>query len=264
MTLQIPPPAEHRGYPYLPSFWDYYTQLPGIYHRFALSTDAAVEMLHRFRPLTGLRVLDVAAGTGRSAFAMAKHAAHVTGVEPEALMRDYAIARLRERGLANVEFLEGSTHEMPPLEPTDDLATSFHGPPFLADADDNVNRRELRELIRVLRNHLCPDGAIAFVMAIPRWRHQYLREAGISGYPSYDPERRIESALFEEGFTATDALLRLDFGTLDEALATYGYIYGPDAIDWLLARQSPVIEWGNRVYLLSRLSRTGRRLRTKD
>lgn len=55
MTSAIPPVVEHRGYPYLPNFWDYYTQLPDLYHRFALSTDAGVEMLHQLRPLTGVR-----------------------------------------------------------------------------------------------------------------------------------------------------------------------------------------------------------------
>jgi hypothetical protein len=88
------------------------------------------------------------------------------------------------------------------------------------------------------------------VWAISGWEHPYLdlAPAGTSR-PAYDPARRAESLLTAEGFTLSDELLELDYGSLEEALATYGFIYGPYAIDWLLERQSSVVYFGNRVYL---------------
>lgn len=248
----LPPVAEHRGYPYLPRFWEYYTRLPEIYDRFALSTDAGVEMLHSLYPLDGLRVLDVAAGTGRSAFAMAKHAAHVVGVEPSASMRHVAIARMGERRVPNVEFLEGSTNDMPALEPAFDLVTSFHGVPFFNAAQDAENRAEVLGLVTMVRRYLRPGASIAFVTATSGWLHEFMGNAP-EGTPIFarDANGRMEAAMADFGFRWTDALLQVDFGSLDEALATYGFIYGPAAIDWLLARRSPVVEWGNRVYLLA-------------
>lgn len=253
LSSQPPPPPirTHRGYPYLPDFWEYYTRLPAIYDRFALSTDLGARHLRRDYDFTGKDVLDVAAGTGRSAFAMARVARRVVGVEPELGMRGFALERLARAGIHNVEFLDGSTSAMPPLSPQSfDLATSFHGPPFFTYADDAADRQRFAQLLSTLSRYVRRDGAIAFVMATPGWRHPYLESApaDLPG-PSYDPHRRMEAALVESGFTFTDALLEVDYGTLDEALATYGYIYGPHAIDWLLARQSATVPWGNRVYL---------------
>ena len=69
----VPEPLYHRGYPYLPDFWEYYRWQSEVYDRFAISTDAAIDFLDSVIPLAGLRVLDVASGTGRSACAMAAH-----------------------------------------------------------------------------------------------------------------------------------------------------------------------------------------------
>ena len=82
--------------------------------------------------------------------------------------------------------------------------------------------------------------------------HEFMGNAP-EGTPIFarDANGRMEAAMADFGFRWTDALLQVDFGSLDEALATYGFIYGPAAIDWLLARRSPVVEWGNRVYLLA-------------
>jgi hypothetical protein len=50
------------------------------------------------------------------------------------------------------------------------------------------------------------------------------------------------------GFTFDDELLEFDYRSLEEALATYGFIYGPPAIDWLLERDSSVVYFGSRIY----------------
>jgi SAM-dependent methyltransferase len=252
VSHHLPPPTaypRHRGFEYLPDFWDYYTWLPELYHRFAISSDAGVEQLHRLHSLSGLRVLDVAAGTGRSAFAMARHAAQVVGVEPEHRMRLYSLEKQRELGVTNVQFLEGSTSELPADHHPFDLVTMFHGPPFFT-GDDDANRTYLRGMVDSLRALLQPHGAIAIVWAISGWEHPYLdlAPAGTSR-PAYDPAKRAESLLVGEGFIFSDELLEMDYGSLEEALGTYGFIYGPYAIDWLLERQSSVVYFGNRVYL---------------
>jgi SAM-dependent methyltransferase len=250
MANAVPAALTHRGHPYLPDFWDYYTRLPDVYDRFALSTDGGVHELHSRLDLTGKTVLDVASGTGRSAFAIARRAAAVTGVDPDRVMRAFSLRRLEASQVRNVQFLAGSATDLPGHLGTFDLITGFHGPPFFLRGNDAENRRELAGLLLALARRLRPGGAIAFVMATPGWRHPYLELAPPgTDYPAYDPERRLEAALLDEGFLPSDTLLTIDYGSLEEALATYGFIYGPYAIDWLLARNQSTVYFGNRIYL---------------
>jgi SAM-dependent methyltransferase len=250
-TGLLPLVRHHRGYPYLPDFWEHYTKLPAIYHRFAISTDAGVGHLQDLHDLSGKRVLDVAAGTGRSALAMARFAKSVVAVEPDPEMYVTALSKQRELAIENVQLMQGSTQSMPPLaHHAVDIVTSFHGPPFFLSESDDENSRNLDALLHAMSQFVAHGGLLAFVMAIPEWRHAFLQNLphGTPG-PMYDPGRRMEAALLDEGFRFSDATLDVDYGTLEEALATYGFIYGPLAVDWLLATRSAVVPWGNRIYL---------------
>ena len=240
-------PAVHRGHPYFTGyFWDHYTEHPDVYDGFALSTDAGMTALAGMRDLSGISVLDVASGTGRSAFAaVAAGARLVVGVEPDARMRQFAERRRAELQAENVTFLEGATYAMPELAAGSfDLVTAFHGPPF--------RPRDIPEFVGVLAQLLSPGGAIAIQWTTPQWRHEYHRTGppGTEG-PISDPNRRMEAAFVEAGFTYEDELVYADHGSLENALATYGFIYGPAAIDWLLDGRHSRVPWSLRTYLLT-------------
>lgn len=106
--------------------------------------------------LTGSeRVLDVATGTGHTALAAAKHAAHVTGLDltPEMLAEARRLAA--DRGLEpKVDWVEGDAHALPFTDHQFDVVTVRRAPHHFADA-----RRALAEMGRVVK----PGGLLGFV-----------------------------------------------------------------------------------------------------
>ena len=50
------------------------------------------------------------------------------------------------------------------------------------------------------------------------------------------------------GFTYRDIEIEEDYGSVEEAVATYGFIYGRTAIDHLIARHQSSIRWKPSLY----------------
>jgi hypothetical protein len=51
----------------------------------------------------------------------------------------------------------------------------------------------------------------------------------------------------EHGFAQDDVAVEIDYGSVEEAIATYGFIYGEPAIDYLLGRGTSKINWSLRL-----------------
>jgi SAM-dependent methyltransferase len=244
------PTETYRGHPTLRMDWErFYKEFPDRYHRFALSTDLVVEAMHRIFGFGGARVLDVASGTGRSTFAIARWAAHVVGVEPWAEMRNEAIRRQAGLGVTNVEFLEGGTEALPPAPPRSfDRAVSVYGAPFYYYGSPEENRRRTELLLARLEALLRPSGVVAFGSTSPTWRRIENQDAGFvfeRGALSPDGDDRELPPL---GFAHDDVLVEQDYGSVEEALATYGFIYGERAIDYILDRNTHRIPIGLRLF----------------
>jgi ubiquinone/menaquinone biosynthesis C-methylase UbiE len=97
-------------------------------------------------PQPDWHVLDVATGTGHTAFAIAPYVAQVvaTDITPEMLAE---ARKLRaEYGFTNVEFRVADVHHLPFENAAFDLVTSRRAPHHFSDI-----RRALREMRRVLR-----------------------------------------------------------------------------------------------------------------
>jgi SAM-dependent methyltransferase len=112
-----------------------------------------VEHWHRYhfaaRWARGKRVLDVACGEGYGTALLARHAAHVTGVDlaPEAI----AHARATYAGLGNAEFVAASCTQMPLADASFDAVVSF-------ETLEHIPAQEefLAEVARVLK----PEGVL--------------------------------------------------------------------------------------------------------
>src|SRR5205807_2019213 len=90
-------------------------------------------------------VLDVATGTGNTAFAMAPHVARVVGLDLTPEMLDQARRLAAERGVANVEWVVGDAQQLPFPDASFDLYTVRAAPHHFPDLD-----LALREAYRVL------------------------------------------------------------------------------------------------------------------
>ncbi len=98
--------------------------------------------------------LDVATGTGNTAFAVSPHVARVVGLDASPKMLDQARQRAEREGCVNASFLEGAAERLPFEDASFTLVTSRHAPHHFRDV-----RAFLREVHRVLK----PGGR--FVLA---------------------------------------------------------------------------------------------------
>src|SRR4051812_22566965 len=118
-------------------------------------TDALVEYAHA---AAGMRVLDLASGTGEPAISLAGRVGpqgHVTALDLSADLLEIAAKRARNRGFTNFATQQADAHALPFLENSFDLATSRFGVMFFRDPE-----LAFRELLRVLR-----PGAQAYFLA---------------------------------------------------------------------------------------------------
>ena len=232
----------HRGFPTpVASFWDSYYEYPELYDRFALSTLRATSIVHQLVDFRSARVLDVASGTGKNAVEHARIARSVVGIEPMPKMREFAIARARSLDVKNVEFRDGTAEDLSAFEDDAfDVAVSMHGAPFPWDTEHAF----VRGCKRVVR----PGGHIVVVGTIPDWRPLHARAA--SAESVQNPQVvQVMDELRRMGFEVRDFVVDIDYGTVPEALETFGFIYGPAAIDYILDNQASRQEWGLRMFL---------------
>lgn len=118
-------------------------------------TDALVEYA---QPAPGMRVLDLASGTGEPAISLALRVGgegHVTALDLSADLLEIAAQRAQARGLNNLAIQQADAHNLPFPADIFDLATSRFGVMFFRDPE-----LALREVLRVLR-----PGARACLLA---------------------------------------------------------------------------------------------------
>ncbi len=229
----------HRGY-WTPadSFWMHYTDLPDLYDRFTLASVEAAHVIHDMLDFRHKQILDVSSETGKNAFEHARIAGSVIGIEPIGPMLAFARARAKALGVTNVEFREGVAEDLSGFASSSfDIAVSMFGAPFPWDTE----HRFLSECERVVRS----GGHMVIVSVTPGWHM-------LHGPVRLPPERDAGAHLPAMGFVVHDVVVSLDFGTVCEALATWGFIFGPQAIDYILDNNSARQEWSLRIYVKKR------------
>lgn len=118
----------------------------------------AQQFISRRKITPGMRVLDVACGTGNLAIPAAKAGAIVTGVDIASNLIEQARERAKREGV-NAQFDEGDAEQLPYPDASFDLVVSMFGAMF-APRPDHV----AAELVRVCR----PGGQIAMANWTPR------------------------------------------------------------------------------------------------
>lgn len=216
----------YRGWATIRGDWDrFYREFPGLYDRFALSTVLVAKEMHKLVDFTGTRVLVLASGTGKDAFEIAQHAGHVIGIEPWIEMRGFAIAKQQRLGVRNIDFVDGIAEDLSRFADGEfDRCISVQGAPFPWS-----NKAFVGGCLRVVR----PSGYVAFGGT------RGSSSAHMRGSTDPSPPPRDNELLTHFGFVRYDVPATLDFGSVEEALATWGFIYGDDAIDYLIDEPAP-------------------------
>src|SRR4051812_15164232 len=217
--------------------WDFlYRDYPEIYDAFSSFPyhPRWVDVVNREFSLAGKTVVDTGSGTGKSSFALAEYAARVIGVEPELAMRSLAEQALADRCLDNVTFLEGSAAAIPLPDASVDLATAI------------TAATDIPEALRVLK----PGGLIVRLEIAPHWYGGELNDVIGLATPELAELNRF---LIEEwGFTSMDFDSLQEYGTTDNIVRTYGFIFGRQAIDHLKQTGQTSIRWRFRIHYRSK------------
>lgn len=119
------------------------------------SARGAEEFVQRLSIVPGMRVLDVACGTGNLAIPAARQGAEVTGIDIAPNLLEQAKQRAHSEGL-NATFEEGDAEQLPYPDGQFDLVMSMFGAMFAPRPD-----RVVSELVRV-----CREGGI---IAMANW-----------------------------------------------------------------------------------------------
>src|SRR6266550_7154300 len=144
----------------MPDVRDSFRNVAANYSRstFHASSVRLQEVLDFARPRPGDLVLDVATGTGNTAFALAPHVRRVVGLDLTREMLGEARRVAAERTIGNVDWVIGDAAHLPFQNDTFDVYVVRAAPHHFADVD-----AFLGEAFRVLK----PDRDAAFVDCAP-------------------------------------------------------------------------------------------------
>ena len=188
----------------MPDVRDSFSRVAANYTRstFHASSERLQEVLDLAQPRQDDLALDVATGTGNTAFALAPYVRRVIGLDLTREMLDQARRIAGERGIENANWVIGDAGRLPFAEGTFDLYVVRAAPHHFPDVD-----AFLREAFRVLK----PGSAAVFVdCAPPVAARDVLHEVEMRRDPSHvrsltvdEWVRNMEGAGFEVE-TATD------------------------------------------------------------
>ena len=226
--------------------WDIlYREYPEVYDEFANVPYSKndIDIIEKLFKLKGKIVADIGAGSGVSTFQLAKYARQVVGIEPERSLIDIAEKVLKEKEFHNVFFKEGWAHTIPLQDNSVDITISITGA-FFHDA--NYIRKFVEEATRITKS----GGFIITLGTAPFWYGGELASVilGKTRKTDLDPEGVADDVLTNLGFSNKDFYSVADYGTVDRAIKTYGFIFGRKAIDYLKQHQKTTIKWKYRIH----------------
>jgi len=115
----------------------------------AMGRDVTEALVEYARPKPGMKVLDLASGTGEPAISLAARVGsegHVTALDLSSELLEIATERAHQRGLTNFSTQQADAHQLPFSDQSFDLVTSRFGVMFFQDCE-----KALREVHRVLK-----------------------------------------------------------------------------------------------------------------
>jgi ubiquinone/menaquinone biosynthesis C-methylase UbiE len=170
---------------------------------FHTSSERLQEVLDLAHPQKGDLVLDVATGTGNTAFALAPHVRRVIGLDLTPEMLEEARRITAERKIVNVDWVLGDAAQIPFQGDTFDLYTVRAAPHHFPDVD-----RFLAEALRVLK----PGRDAVFVdCAPPMPARDVLHEVEVRRDPSHVRSMTVDEwvdRLERSGFEVESAQAR--------------------------------------------------------
>lgn len=193
--------------------------------------DAAVDLVRRLEVTPGMRVLDIATGTGNAAIAAAKAGATVTGLDLAPEHFDEAQGRAEDLGLS-ITWREGDAEALPYRDGSFDRVVSNFGVMFAPR-----HRQAAKELVRVLR----PGGRFALTGWVPTGIVGVILEA-LEAYTPPQPPFAMPSMLWSDQDHVRDIFTGLDVDlAFDRGAVPWVFASPEDCVRYMEEVAGPVI-----------------------
>jgi SAM-dependent methyltransferase len=220
---------------------------PDLYHQFALSTVGLMNKLHTLIDLTDCDVLDIGAGTGRSAIGAAQKAKRVFALDYYESVVFFGKSQLQQTHTTNVHYINGDRDHLPLPENSVDVVIN-------AWAELNPE-----EAYRALK----PNGYLIQLGAVPNALCGELTPELAPDYP-WLPKDCAPLEVFEPGYpdiycTADNSIWNgipitgsiniqqftyvADYKDYSEAASMTGRLYGPKAKHYFMTRKQSTFSW---------------------
>lgn len=188
--------------------------------------------------LDGKTIADVGAGTGRSSLGLARVASLVIGIEYESAMLQQASQRAVDDAASRITYLCGDALALPLADCTADVVTGFTLALFPAEQ----YRQFIREGLRVAKDKL------VYVGIPPGWYGGNL-DAFIEDPHKGTFDVEMDRIFIEEcQFSYQDVFSKQEYGTIDNIVSIYGFIFGKSVIDHVKRENITAVLWKFRVY----------------
>jgi ubiquinone/menaquinone biosynthesis C-methylase UbiE len=196
----------------------------------AMGSDMTRAIIEAARVSPGMRVLDIACGTGEPAISLAtllQAGGEVVGVDVSPAPLKIAEERAAQRGLANAKFQQADAHQLPFADNSFDRITSRLGVMFFADMP-----RAFSEMRRVLK----PQGTATLLAWGPMEQPYFQTTIGtvlrlLADSPLPEPARRMFA--FGQADVLAQALREAKFERVEEQFVTVPWTWpGPPEAVW--------------------------------
>jgi len=200
----------------------------------AMGRDVTEAIVAYANPQAGMKVLDLASGTGEPAITIASRIGpdgHVTALDLSSELLEITADRARQRGLTNITIQQADAHRLPFATATFDLVTSRFGVMFFGDVVG-----ALREAHRVLKS----GGRACFLawgpFEQPYWQTTMGIVAKQVGGPALVPGGPDPFRFAQRG-SLSSALRKAGFDDIDEQIKQVPWTWDGSAEEvWEYAR----------------------------
>jgi ubiquinone/menaquinone biosynthesis C-methylase UbiE len=224
---------------------------PDLYDQFALSTVGLVTELGRLVDLRDGTVVEVGAGTGRASLGLAVLSRRVIAIDAYASVLQYGRRVAGSDGVRNVSHVIGDRDALPLRSASADAVLSVWA---------GINHSEAARVLR-------PGGLLVEMGPAPGALCGELTAVLADCYPELITEV-APATDFIVGSQARDETLRIaswhgvpvhggvhrhdftdatDYGSIDEAAAILGRMYGPSASRYVRDREQATLTWRLRI-----------------
>jgi SAM-dependent methyltransferase len=220
---------------------------PDLYHKFALSTVGLMEKLHTLYDLTGCEVVDIGAGTGRSASGAVQQAKMVYAVDAYQSVVTFGKNQLAQANITNVHYVNGNRDHLPFQESSLDAAINAWAELNLQEAYRVLKPDGVLIQLGAPLNALCGELTSLLAPDYP-WIPTEVAPAKVY-QPDYPDTVTTADNSIWDGLPITGAIhihqftYTADYGDYAEAAAITGRLYGPKAKRYFLTRKQSTISW---------------------